>query len=110
MAPKGTSGSISDHVSGKPTRHISCSLSPGGCARFSSGNGLAEIDVDKAVQGGANFIDHNNVVGAMRRAGNSRGLRDAKRSEEVLFRGSIRNSGQWTISTILEMAKKIFQQ
>ncbi len=89
IAPRGASRSISDHVAGKPTGHISCSMSPGACARFSSGNGLAEIDVDTAIQGGARFVDHNNVIGAVKRAGDLRGVRDAKRAQEVLFRGTI---------------------
>lgn len=89
ITPKGTSKSVADHVAGKPTGHVSCSKTSGACERFSSGNGLAEIDVDKAVEGGARYIDHNNVVDAVRRSGNLRAVRDAKRAEEVLFRGTI---------------------
>jgi hypothetical protein len=61
----------------------------GATERFASGQGLVEIDVDEAIAGGAKFIDHNNVMQAARRGGDSRVVRDARRAEEVLFSGSI---------------------
>jgi hypothetical protein len=35
------------------------------------------------------FVDHNNVMQAARRSGDSRVVRDARRAKEVLFVGSI---------------------
>jgi RHS repeat-associated protein len=85
IQPKGTGGRIADHIKGESTGHISASETAGATKRFDSGNGLVEIDVAKAEAGGANFIDHNNVMQAARRSGDSKTVRDAKRAEEVLF-------------------------
>ncbi|MFT5241122.1 MAG: hypothetical protein ACI9X0_002099 [Kiritimatiellia bacterium] len=48
IQPKGTGGTVLDHVRGKPTGHISASETIEGTARFRGGNGLAEIQVDRA--------------------------------------------------------------
>ncbi|WP_211241467.1 RHS repeat-associated core domain-containing protein [Cystobacter fuscus] len=83
LVPKGEGGSIADHVAGKKSGHIS----PEATKTFSSKNGLVAIDVDKAIQLGAKFIDHGNVLNAVSKDLTSR--RNAKRAEEVLFRGPI---------------------
>ncbi|HEY9392173.1 MAG TPA: DUF6531 domain-containing protein [Mycobacteriales bacterium] len=86
LVPKGRSGDIAAHVRGDPTRHISASMRKEQTARFASGNGLVEIDVDAAIGGGARFIDHNNVMQAARRAPDSTRLAQfAERAGEVLF-------------------------
>ncbi|MDN0088688.1 hypothetical protein QVN42_15115 [Yersinia nurmii] len=89
IKPKGISGSIADHVKGLDTEHISASLTKEATNRFRSGNGLIEIDVKKAIQGGAKFIDHNNVLQAAEKFGSLITRRDAKRALEVLFKGEI---------------------
>jgi len=89
LIPKGTGGSIAEHVMGADTEHISASLTRAGTRRFASGNGLAAIDVDKAIAGGSRYIDHTNVLQAVRRAGTHRMVEDAKSAEEVLFRGHV---------------------
>ncbi len=89
IKPKGISGSIADHVNGLDTGHISASLTKEATNRFRSGNGLIEIDVKKAIQGGAKFIDHNNVLQAAEKFGSLITRRDAKRALEVLFKGEI---------------------
>jgi hypothetical protein len=86
LVPKGTAGDIAAHVRGDPTKHISASMRKEQTARFASGNGLVEIDVDAAIGGGAKFIDHNNVMQAARRAPDSTRLTQfAERAGEVLF-------------------------
>ncbi|MBK9033456.1 MAG: hypothetical protein IPL61_19690 [Myxococcales bacterium] len=89
LRPKGTSRDIASHVSGRPTSHISAGLSRGAIEKFDSGNGLLRIDVNKAVEGGARYIDHGNVVQAVGRAGNPTVERYARDATEVLFRGLI---------------------
>ncbi|MFC3503111.1 LamG-like jellyroll fold domain-containing protein [Micromonospora krabiensis] len=89
LQPRGTSGSITDHILNRPTKHISASVTEGATERFASGQGMVAIDVNKAIAGGAKFIDHNNVMQAARRSGDSRVVRDARRAEEVLFVGPI---------------------
>lgn len=87
LLPKGTSGDIAAHVRGDPTKHISASQLSGQTERFASGNGLVEIDVDAAIDGGAKYIDHNNVMQAVGRAGKDapRLKQFADRAGEVLF-------------------------
>ncbi|MFP1830431.1 RHS repeat-associated core domain-containing protein, partial [Lonsdalea quercina] len=89
LQPKGMGGSILEHVAGRDTGHISAAMTKEATKRFSSGNGLIEIDVKKAIQGGAKFIDHNNVLQAVERGGNLVDRRNAKRALEVLFKGEI---------------------
>nr|WP_323109901.1 RHS repeat-associated core domain-containing protein [Pectobacterium carotovorum] len=89
LQPKGVGGSILEHVAGRDTRHISAAMTKEATKRFNSGNGLIEIDVKKAIQGGAKFIDHNNVLQAVERGGNLVDRRNAKRALEVLFKGEI---------------------
>jgi len=89
LQPRGTTGSITDHILNRPTRHISASVTEEATERFASGQGMVAIDVNKAIAGGAKFIDHNNVMQAAKRSGDSRIVRDARRAEEVLFVGSI---------------------
>jgi RHS repeat-associated protein len=86
---KGCSGSITDHVDGKETNHISASGTKAAAGIFNSGNGLAEIDVDAAIKGGASFVDHKNVMNAVERSGSLTNRRDARRALEVLFKGDI---------------------
>jgi RHS repeat-associated protein len=87
LLPKGAGGSIADHVAGKPTGHISASLTEEAARRFDSGNGIVAINIGEATRGSTNFIDHNNVLQAARRSGDLTVARDAKRAEEVLFKG-----------------------
>ena len=89
LAPKGEGGKgrILAHVQGESTGHISASKTKGAAKRFDSGNGYVIIDVKKATQGDTNFIDHNNVMQSVK--SDSRATRDARRAEEVLFRGPI---------------------
>ena len=89
LLPKGNKGSIVNHVDGRDTGHISASLTPEATKRFSSGNGLISIDIKKVIQGGAKFIDHNNVLQSVERAGSLVNRRDVKRALEVLFKGEI---------------------
>ncbi|WP_407566802.1 polymorphic toxin-type HINT domain-containing protein [Polymorphospora sp. A560] len=89
LQPRGTTGSIVDHILNRPTKHISASVTQNATERFASGQGLVEVDIDKAIAGGAKFVDHNNVMQAATRSGNSRVVRDARRAEEVLFIGVI---------------------
>jgi hypothetical protein len=90
IKPKGDSGTIADQVRGKQdTQFISASLTQKGTRRFRRGNGLVEIDLEKAVEGGAKFVDHKNVVQTTKRSGDLKAVRDTKRAEEVLFKGEI---------------------
>jgi RHS repeat-associated protein len=98
LLPKAEGGSIVDHVQGKPTRHVSASETPKGTEIFDSGNGLVEIDVAEATKGATTFIDHNNVVQACKRSGTLTDVSNAKRAEEVLFRGPVPHSAMKLIS------------
>ena len=57
--------------------------------RFDSGNGLVEIDIKKATMGDTTFIDHNNVMSAVKRKGTLTDKKNAERAKEVLFKGEI---------------------
>ncbi len=92
IAPKGDGGSIADHVAGKDTKFISASEVESGTARFSSGNGLLEIDVDKLEATGSSIVDHNNVLQAVKRSKNktrARDFKNAKSAKEIIIKGGI---------------------
>ncbi|HCQ0477227.1 TPA: DUF4150 domain-containing protein [Escherichia coli] len=89
LLPKGEFGSIVEHVDGKNTGHISASLTKCAAKIFDSGNGYIEIDVQKIIDSGISFIDHKNVMQAVRRSGSLTNRRDAERALEVLFKGEI---------------------
>ena len=89
LTPKGSGGSIGDQIRGENTGYISASKSIAATKRFSSGNGLVAIDVDEAMRTGTGFVDHNNVLQGAARSGDLRAVRDAKRAQEVLFKGAI---------------------
>ena len=87
LAPKGSGGTILDHVRGKPTGYISASETIEGTARFNSGNGMVAIDVNKAMAGGAGFVPHGNVMQAAKHLP-KQGMKVGQ-AGEVLFDGSI---------------------
>jgi hypothetical protein len=87
LVPKGSGGTILDHVRGLPTGHISASESVEGTRRFASGNGLVAIDVDVAVAGGTKFITHKEVLEAV--APRVKQIQKVSEALEVLFKGSI---------------------
>ncbi|MFC5474360.1 RHS repeat-associated core domain-containing protein [Paraherbaspirillum soli] len=89
LKPKGTGGSIADHVAGADTGHISASLTEEATLRFESGNGMVKIDVEAAIAGGAKYVDHNNVLQGAKQSKDLKVQRDARRAEEVLFKGEI---------------------
>lgn len=89
IQPKGNGGSIAGHVAGDDTGHISAALTEKATQRYASGNGLVEIDIKKAQEGGAKFIDHNNVLQATKRHGTKTDIKNAKLAQEVLFKGEI---------------------
>jgi hypothetical protein len=89
LTPKGIGGTIAQQVAGKDTQYISASLTEGATGLFASGNGLARIDVKAAVAGGATFVDHADVAGAVRRLGTPTDVRNATRAQEVLFMRTI---------------------
>jgi hypothetical protein len=80
-------------VKNKPTGHISASLTPEAAEIFDSNNGMIEIDIRKATgAGGATFIDHGNVMQAVNSRGSLEDRKNAKRAEEVLFKGPVPTS------------------
>ncbi|WP_166442703.1 RHS repeat domain-containing protein [Phragmitibacter flavus] len=87
LMPKGTGGTILDHIRSQPTGHISVSETAAATARFNGGNGLVEINVNAATAGGARFIPHSEVLqGVGARANQIRNVREA---QEALFQGPI---------------------
>lgn len=93
LAPKTSGGSIADQVAGKPTQYISAGETEEAVAKYSSGNGLVRIDVNRAVEAGSGFVPHRNVLEAVRRAfgrGNI-AFENAASAREVLFRNGISN-------------------
>ncbi len=87
LVPKGTGGSILEHVRGQPTGHISASQTVEGTARFRGGNGLVEIDVNAATSGGTQFIPHPQVLEAL--GARPKQIQKVLESREVLFNGPI---------------------
>lgn len=85
LKPKGTEGSITDHVEGKPTPHISASETIEGTRDYDHGHGVVAIDTSKA----PGFTPHKNVMQAVKKDGTAKAQRDAKRAGEVLFKGEI---------------------
>ncbi|APR86768.1 insecticidal toxin complex protein [Minicystis rosea] len=97
LTPKGTGGTIADHVAGKPSQYLSGSVTEKGTRIFSSGNGLVAIDVDVAMAAGTGFVSHKNVLQFLKFAGTSKDLQNAIRAEEVLFKGPI----PWSAITLI---------
>ena len=89
LTPKGTGGSIAEHVQGIDTQYISASKTAEATKRYASGNGLVKIDVQKVIDGGCNFVDHNNVLSAVERSGDKTAVKNAKLALEVLLKGGI---------------------
>jgi hypothetical protein len=89
LQPKGNGGSIADQVAGRPTKYTSASKTVAGTSDYSSGHGLVAIDVQEAIRSGGGYVDHNNVLQAVRRGGIGSDLQNAIRAEEVLFKGEI---------------------
>jgi hypothetical protein len=88
---KGAGGTIAKQVKGDPTKYISASETADAAAKYSSGNGLVEIDVDAAINAGAGFVDHGNVLQAVGREYGRGSLEysNASGALEVMFKGSI---------------------
>lgn len=89
IKPKGNNGSIVDHVKGKNTGYISVSENRDGTKIYSSGNGLAKIDVMKVTQNGIIYIPHKNVKQFIESKGSLTVCRNVKRAIEGLFKGEI---------------------
>jgi len=89
LTPKGTGGSIAEHVQGIDTQYISASKTAEATKRYASGNGLVKIDVQKVIDGGCNFVDHNNVLNAVERSGDKTAVKNAKLALEVLLKGGV---------------------
>ena len=87
LMPKGTGGSILDHVRGQPTGHISVSETAAGTARFTGGNGLVGIDINAATAGGARYIPHPEVIEGV--GGRVKQVQKVLESQEALFEGPI---------------------
>ena len=87
LVPKGTVGTVLDHVRGQPTGHISASETIKGTARFNSGNGLVAIDVDTVTQGGTKFIPHTEVLEGV--GARPKQIQKVLESGEVMFEGPI---------------------
>jgi len=90
LLAKGSGGEVADQVAGRgATRFISASQTAEAAARYSSRNGLVRIDVRKAIEMGAGFVDHKNVLQAVRRNGMSDDFQNARRALEVMFKNYI---------------------
>ncbi len=87
LVPKGTGGTILDHIRSQPTGHISVSETAAGTARFNGGNGLVAIDVNAATAGGARFIPHSEVLQGVGSRPNQ--IRNVLEAQEALFEGPI---------------------
>jgi RHS repeat-associated protein len=90
LVAKTEGGTVAMQVSGQPTRFISSGMSTAAIQRFASGNGLVAISVAIATKLGAGFVEHNNVLQAVRREfGNGIQLQNAISAQEVMFRDFI---------------------
>jgi RHS repeat-associated protein len=87
ISPRGTGGTIADQVAGRDTRYTSASETIAATRKYDSGNGLVAIGVDQAVAGGVGFVDHNNVMQAVRRSGTALDISNASSAREVMFKG-----------------------
>ncbi|WP_160436106.1 hypothetical protein, partial [Escherichia coli] len=67
----------------------SASLTKCAASRYDSGNGYIEIDIQKVIDSGISFIDHNNVMQAVSRSSSLDARRNADKALEVLFKGEI---------------------
>jgi len=84
LQPRGTGGTVLEHVRGQPTGHISASTTIEGTSRFSGGHGLAEIQVEKA---GSRLVPHGEVVKAV--GPRPKQVLKVEEAGEVLFEGPI---------------------
>ncbi len=85
ILPKGTSGSILDHIQGRPTKYISVSLQENGTARFVGADGVAVIDLKVAVATGSGLVPHKQVLQIARRHGRTQDVNNVVSAQEVLL-------------------------
>ena len=97
ISPRGTGGSIADQVAGRDTRYISASETAEAAQYYSSGHGLIAIDIDRAIELGTGYVEHNNVLSGVRRGGTARDIGNASRAREVLFKGPIPIEAIWPL-------------
>jgi hypothetical protein len=89
IMPKGTGGTIVDHIQGYDTKYISLSRTADGTARFRSGNGLIEVDLNIAKATGSGIVPHKQLLQAARRHGRPQDVENIITAEEFLIKGGI---------------------
>jgi RHS repeat-associated protein len=94
LVARGKGGTIAEHVAGQPTKYISGGEKASAIAKYSSGNGLAQIDVQAAIDAGAGYVCHENVCASVAREFGRGSLHyeNASNALEVLFKNFIPNS------------------
>ncbi len=85
IMPKGTSGTILDHIQGRDTRYISVSMTEGGTARFETSYGVAEIDLEIAQQTGSGIVPQEQLLQAARRGGTPQDVQNIITADEILI-------------------------
>jgi len=92
LAPRGSGGSVLEHIRGNPTKYISASESLEGAVLFDGGRGIAVISVDTLEATGSQLVPHKNVLQAVERKGFARDIFNVKRSKELLIKGGLDSS------------------
>ena len=90
LEPKGTGGTILEHVTGRPTKYISAGEALKNVRKFdTSGFGIARISVERLEETGSSLVPFENVLQVARRQGTGYNVTNVQQAREVLIKGGI---------------------
>ena len=90
IQPKGTGGTMAEHVEGnKDTKYISASETPDASDKYKSGSGKAKISKTKLKETGSTVVDNKNLVNNLKKEGTAKNVKNATDAKEVLIKNGI---------------------
>jgi hypothetical protein len=87
--PKGSVGTILDHIQGYATKFISVSKSQAGAALYDTGRGVIKIDLLAAIKTGSTIVPHEQLLQVARRYGRPIDVKNVLDAQEFLIKGGI---------------------
>jgi hypothetical protein len=89
LMPKGSVGTILDHIQGYATKFISVSKSQAGAALYDTGRGVIKIDLLAAIKTGSTIVPHEQLLQVARRYGRPIDVKNVLDAQEFLIKGGI---------------------
>ncbi|HWE98107.1 MAG TPA: polymorphic toxin-type HINT domain-containing protein [Tepidisphaeraceae bacterium] len=89
IMPRGNGGTILDHIQNYDTKYISVSKESSVAALYDSGQGMAEIDLEIALETGSTIVPHEQLVQIARCYGTVNDLKNVINAKEFLIKGGI---------------------